>query len=63
MTGHELKRLRESLPLTQKELGEIIGVTRQWVGRYEKEADEPLPDHWCRYIKERLKDHGLWREK
>ncbi len=35
--GHAVKRLRRDNQLTQKELGDLIGLTQQAVGRFENE--------------------------
>ncbi|GAA0736875.1 helix-turn-helix transcriptional regulator [Clostridium oceanicum] len=38
---NKLKKLRESLGLTQKQLGELVGVSRQAINSIETEKFEP----------------------
>lgn len=41
MFGENLKRIRESLGLTQTELAQQLGTTKQSINRYEKNLREP----------------------
>lgn len=41
MDGHEIKQMREQLGLTQKELGDLIGASRETIINYEK--GKPIP--------------------
>lgn len=41
MEGHEIKKRREELGLTQKELGDLIGASRETIINYEK--GRPIP--------------------
>lgn len=51
--GHAIKRLRRDNQLTQKELGELIGLTQQTVGRCEneKELDEDMLERFAKGLK------------
>lgn len=42
MTPTEIKIIRAKYNLTQEQLGEKIGVTRQTIATYEKESPIPL---------------------
>ena len=41
--GAEMKKLRKAAGLTQQELGDIIGIGKQAVGKYEKEKLKDMP--------------------
>jgi len=39
--GQRIKKLRERKGLTQKQLGELLGITREAVSRYENNKQRP----------------------
>lgn len=52
--GRAIRRLRSDMGLTQKELGDLVGITQQNVGRHEKE--EKLDDE---ILKQYAKGFGV----
>ncbi len=49
--GNIIKKLRNNLGVTQKEFGEILGVHRKTVARWEKEQLYPTRENYFKLVK------------